>query len=285
MLTSLCDIFYVSLFFSLEAHAASLTLQSTTTQLFDISDEYTVDVSITISATDGVQYYLRGVFYKEGSTNYCGYTWNGAQWFNGPYSSDEGWKYFLPITIQNDQWSGQLKAKIDSSDSGCKESGTYHFKIQRFTASGGSSFDTQTALSVAVVLPTPTPAPTAKPTLTVKPSPTERPTATVKPSPTPKVILSPTPTQEENGDALTKKTLYQTVTSTPIKKQQQATVSSAFRMAKTVESTPSSPSPTVAVLGVQESSTPKIFLGLGILFLSICGILAFRIYKREKTEV
>lgn len=128
-----------------------------------------------INAPDGTNYYLRGVFYKEGSNNYCGYTWNGNDWFSGPYSTDERWKKFLSVTIASDSAQTTLKAKLDITDSGCKESGTYKFKVQRFTQSGNGTFDGQNEQTLQILIPTSVP--TATPT--VRASPTQKPSTTV----------------------------------------------------------------------------------------------------------
>src|SRR5579872_2234525 len=124
--------------FSLHTFAVSMTLQSSQSTLGP-SDEYNVNATLSISASNGTNYYLRGAFYQSGTTNYCGYTWNGLSFYNGPYNNN-GWVNILPITINNNSWSGTLKAKLDTSDAGCSNSGTYNFKIQRYTSSGTASF-------------------------------------------------------------------------------------------------------------------------------------------------
>lgn len=174
--------------------AASLTLTSNQTQVGQ-DDEYNVNVLLSIGSANGTQYFLRGTFYQSGTTNYCGYTYNGSAWYNGPYTTNNGWQNLLPITVQNSSWSGTLKVKLDTSDAGCMSSGTYNFKIQRFTISGSGTFDSQNEQTLSVVIPTPTstPTPTAVPTptpTTVSPnthtpaaSPTQKPiNITIKPT-------------------------------------------------------------------------------------------------------
>ncbi|MBU2632642.1 hypothetical protein KKG52_02895 [Patescibacteria group bacterium] len=68
---------------------ASITVEATKTQI-NAEEELTVNVSLSINASDNTIYYLRGVFYKLGTTRYCGHTWDGNEWFSGPYSSNEG---------------------------------------------------------------------------------------------------------------------------------------------------------------------------------------------------
>lgn len=183
--------------------AANITMQNGSSQI-GINDEYTVDVQLSISVGDGTIYYLRGVFYQPGTTNYCGYTWNGSNWFKGPFSNAGDQKQFYQITITNHQWSGQLKTKIDPEDSGCLSSGTYAFKIERFTdSSNNGTFDTQNEQTVTVIIPTPTPTPQPTPTNTPVP-----PTATATPKPTMPVsnavitTAKNTPTSKANQPAL-----------------------------------------------------------------------------------
>lgn len=163
--------------FTYSVTAATINFTSSQSEM-GYDQELTIQASLNIQASDETNYYLRGVFYKEGSSNYCGLTWNGGEWFGGPYSSDEGWKKFLKVSVSNNSWSGELKAKIDQQDSGCQESGSFKFRIQRFNEGSGSShFDDQNELTINIVIPTPTP--TSSPT--PKPQPTSKPTATPKP--------------------------------------------------------------------------------------------------------
>lgn len=186
-------LFFVSLIFLIipsDVFASSITYSSTQTNL-NVGDEFLVDTQLSVSASSGTVYYLRGEFYQnEGS--YCGFTWNGNGWYNGPYGS-EGWKNLLQVSIQDSSWSGQLKAKIDGTDSSCLNSGDYNFRIQRYTLSGSSSSDTQTPIIVSVSIPTPSPtlAPTSSPAPTTQP--TSSPTPTKSPSPSPLPTKTPTP--------------------------------------------------------------------------------------------
>ncbi len=156
--------------------AATIQLGSGPSQI-STSDEYTIPVSLTIGSD--ATYYLRGVFYQPGSTNYCGYTWNGASWYNGPYTANNGWMSLFAIQTVDSSWSGTLKAKIDPTDSGCSSSGSYLFKVERYTSGGSGTFDTQNEQTVNVVIPTPTPTlvPTVPPTLI--PTPTKLPPTSI----------------------------------------------------------------------------------------------------------
>ncbi len=199
-------IFFLLLFiFVPKAHAATISHNTTKTSI-GIGEDIELDVNLEIQAGDGNEYFLRGVFYKPGDNNYCGFTWNGSTWFSGPYSTQEQWKNFQKITITNNSWNGKVKLKIDPEDTGCKDSGDYKVKIQRFTLSGTGAFDDQNETSLNVVVPTSTPAPTPTPTNTPTPKATKAPTATpttkasaatTKSSPD-TIALKTTMTDEEN---------------------------------------------------------------------------------------
>lgn len=171
---------FLFLFFTIRSSVfavASIGLSdSSTDSLSDPNQEFQVKVKLMINTPDGTNYYLRGVFYKEGEgpSKYCGFTWNGTEWFSGPYSTDERWKKFLSVTIASDSAQTTLKAKLDITDSGCKESGTYKFKVQRFTQSGNGTFDGQNEQTLQIRIPTSVP--TATPS--IRASPTQKPSST-----------------------------------------------------------------------------------------------------------
>lgn len=152
--------------------AISITLDTPSqTIISDIDQEFSVNLTLNgVNIADNTKYYLRGVFFLPDSTNYCGITWNGSSWFSGPYSTGEGWKKFLAVTVASNSASVQLKAKIDTADSGCRASGSYNFKVQRFTEAGSATFDDQNIQTVVFSLPTPIPSPTVSPQPTKVPS-------------------------------------------------------------------------------------------------------------------
>src|SRR3990167_3152404 len=134
-----------------------------TAEITKIEQELTVPLELKIKSGDGTVYYLRGAFYKEGTSQYCGYTWNGSEWYNGPFTSNDGWKKLLAVTIASDSAKTEIKVKVDSNDSHCRETGDYLFKVMRYTQSGNSSSDDQVPLKIRLALPsaTPTSLPTA----------------------------------------------------------------------------------------------------------------------------
>lgn len=190
-------ILVLGLFFLPSVFAASISFSDgNPSKITDSNQEYQVKVNLSIDASDGTNYYLRGVFFQTGSSNYCGFTWNGNSWFSGPYSTNEAWKNFLAVAISSSSASTIIKAKLDTSDNGCKNNGSYNFKIQRFTTGGSSSFDTQSEQSLTVDIPTPTPTLTPVPTSVPTSSPTNTGvpavTPTSKPLPTPTIYNAPT---------------------------------------------------------------------------------------------
>ena len=263
----------VYIFFPSSVFASNVALSSQQTSL-SLSDEFVVNVGFNINASDGTSYYLRGVFFKEGTSNYCGYTWNGNSWYNGPYSSN-GFGQLLPITVYQGSWSGQLKAKIDSADAGCQSSGVYNFKVQRYTGGGSSSFDEQNSLSVTISIPTSTPTPI--PTFTPTPTPTRMPT--LPPTSTPTTIQPQTTLSSQTKQS---KNISPTKTVTRVATE----VSSSSVLGSATEG---GNSPVVRTGFKGEGASfmlPPVFYvicGLSILVIA-CGILLFREWKKQKNE-
>lgn len=273
------------IFFSMTAFAASITLSGGSAQLGSINDEYIIHVSLSINVTDGTTYYLRGVFYKQGTSDYCGYTWNGATWFNGPYTANEGWKNFLAVPITNNTWNGDLKAKLDTSDSGCKDSGNYGFKVERFTSTSSSgNFDSQNEQALSIVIPTSTPTPTVtpQPTDTPKvPTPTRVPTPTKIPTSVPTSNSSSSTSTPTSMTATVKPslTLFPSLT----KAATSGSVLSASSVSATATPFPTKKPPIVrntTVFGIDQDmfANLAIFAGFGLILVS-CGILAYRKYR------
>jgi hypothetical protein len=273
----ICLLVFVLFFFFVKTGFAA----SVSSQTFTFIDEIPLFVKLSVSAIDGTSYYLRGVFSKEGSTNYCGLTWNDTTFYSGPYSKNEGWKNFLKVTIKDNGWQGEMKVKIDTDDSGCRDSGTYMMKVERFTESGSGSFDPQPTLALTFVLPTPTLLPTSTP----------RPTA-MQQTAVPTKISTPT---KASISMITQNTLQPTdsvvytVTQKPnphfidYKSSEEAVLGDATGSAheKLLVSLIPTTFP-VKVLGSSTSLWPFIFSTIGGGILVLCAILSIRIYKQGK---
>lgn len=148
-------LFFISRFSSVSA-AEIILSDIDTAEITKVDQELTVPLELKINSSDGTVYYLRGAFFKEGKSQYCGYTWNGSEWYNGPFTSGDGWKKLLTVTIASDSAKTEIKVKVDSSDSHCREPGDYLFKVLRYTEAGNSSGDDQTPLKIRIALPSPT---------------------------------------------------------------------------------------------------------------------------------
>ncbi len=263
---------FIFIFSAFPVIAASITIDVNQSEI-KAEDFLTAQVKLSISAKDDTAYYLRGVFYQPGTIKYCGYTWNGGDWFSGPYSSssNQGWKNFLKVVIKSASWSGEMKIKVDPQDSGCKESGNYGFKVQRFTESGSSIFDPQQEKYIDIIIPTLTPVPTDVPVSTNAPTnvptalPTVKPTLTVKPT----IKITPTIAAKNKSD----KNKKEIILKNKDKKNKPSPVPSISKK--------------TAVLGASTSGNliAKVFIGVGVILLITCAILAFRSYKKSKTEI
>jgi hypothetical protein len=225
--------------------AASISINSNKLFLTSFDEEYPVNVSLSITAADNTVYYLRGVFFKPGTSSYCGYTWNGSALYKGPISTDEGWKNFLAISTLSNSWSGELKAKLDSSSASCQDYGEYNFKVQRFTTgSSTGTFDPQTSLVVTLTTPSITPEPTITPPITETQEPTEIPTPTETLMPT----ETPVPTPTETPTSTPTETPIPTPTITPTPEPTITPTPETVTPKPTVTSTPeptSTPNPTM----------------------------------------
>lgn len=164
--------FLIILKFPSQTFALTISLDNPSqTTISEANQEFSINLSLKgTNIPNDTKYYLRGVFYLPDSTNYCGFTWNGNSWFSAPYSTGEGWKNFLAVSVASNSASVQLKAKIDTADSGCRASGSYNFKVQRFTEAGSATFDDQNIQTVVFSLPNPIPSPTEPPQPTKVPS-------------------------------------------------------------------------------------------------------------------
>jgi hypothetical protein len=143
------------------------------------------EITLTASAsgfTTGELLLIKGAFYKEGSTNYFGYTKNGNTWVkNSTKTTDQR-------SVNIGSWDGNVTVKSDYSDSGFSGNGNYLLKVGFYTIAkdGDPSSVAWSENSLPVALekppPTQTPAPTQKPTTT--PKPTDKPASTSTIGPT-----------------------------------------------------------------------------------------------------
>lgn len=153
----------------------------------------TGDQSITVTASasgfpSGQSLFIKGVFHKDGSTNYFGYTQNAGDWTGNSESKTN------QRQVAVDSWNGSLTAKSNYGDSGFTGDGSYKFKIGYYLSAADDVTWSTNEINVTLVGPTPTPSPT--PSLTPTPSSTPQPTVTMTPTltPTTKPTKTPYPT-------------------------------------------------------------------------------------------
>ncbi len=266
------------LFFPMQSFAASATTSiNNQASSYNESSEITIHTVINISAADGTNYFLGGAF-RKGSGNYCGLTNVDGSWVK--YGSD-GNKFFK-ITIQDNKWEGDVKVKIDSNDSSCKESGDYKLKIKRYTENS-ETFDDQTELTLNFSLPTPTATPTNTPTPTQTPTPTPKPTSsptptpTASPTPSPKTTSTPTPkitTDPRTREGGSESALMQT--------QTDAEPTQGILGANANFANAQSEIPTTTA---QNYNWGALLIVMGIVLVTgSCGILLYNNYRKNKTE-
>ncbi|HSD99011.1 MAG TPA: hypothetical protein VLB73_04980 [Patescibacteria group bacterium] len=163
--------------------ARSITISSSQTVLHGY-DEMTVTISSMSGFTSGETIYIKGALYKDGSTNYFGYTKNNDNWIKNSDATTN------QRQVQIGSWDQSLIVKSDFDDSGYVGEGEYKLKIGFYYTTSGGNLAAVTwssnSLDVEISDPDPTPTPT--------PTPTNTPTPTLKPTPTPTAKLSPTST-------------------------------------------------------------------------------------------
>jgi hypothetical protein len=225
------------------------------------------NISVSVQGASEGNNYLRADLYKEGTVNYFGETFNGSSWYMG----SDG-KSFYPITVVSSSASALLQIRIGNpSIAEFTGSGLYKLKIRRYTASGSlASSDTQTPVDVTINYSTPTPVPTAAPTQTPTVSPTTIPSLTNTPTPIPtlKNLPSPTITSIASPTDFDENSPQSSVLGShdnePLKNENKAITK--------ISSTS------------YNGTTGIIFIGLGVIFLAICGILFFHSYKQTHAD-
>lgn len=121
------------------------------------NQEFDVAVSLSGLSASSV-YYLKGAFQKAGSTNYFGETLNGNTWIK---TGTEKTSQLQITTDASGAWSGLIKSRADLTDTGFTGSGSYIYKVGRYTATGAtvtwsSEVSVEITLDSLQLIPTPT---------------------------------------------------------------------------------------------------------------------------------
>lgn len=234
----------------------------TSKQTISDTEELTVDVNIDLSSsTGGNSYWLRGAFFKEGTTKYFGYTINnGGTPYNGPYSDCQN---LYKITVDtNGDWAGEIKIKPDPESSYFEGSGNYLFKVGRYTTNCNITWADSNPVTIQIsqtVFPSPSPTPSPSPLPSPKsPSPT---TSSSKSTTTAK---SPSPQSSPQGQTA---------------KTQQATV-----LGGKLESTPTATPTPLAQSRTNKTKIAGILTGSGLVLIAAAIGLFLWFNKRLKTN-
>ncbi len=214
-------------------------------------DSFLINVSI-LGASPGTNF-IRVDFYKDGTSNYFGETFNNSDW----YSGSDGKQYF-PITIIDSKStaSASLQTRIGSPNSNeYNGPGAYRMRVRRYTNSGGQGSEDPMLSSVPININiptntlTPTISPTFQPTSTSIPTPTLSPTSTKIPTITVSKNISPT-------DILDIEVLSESTKSSGNKVENPKKDSQVDKSQKT-----------------DNTLIPKILILVGIVFLLACAIV------------
>lgn len=113
-------------------------------------------ITLSVSATnlDNIQQYFQAAITKEGESDYFGFTNNGTDWKK--YESKPDYTTCYPFTPINKIWSGQIQAKIDTTDSGYDGPGNYTIKLIKYiTSSSGASSNNTATININLVSDSP----------------------------------------------------------------------------------------------------------------------------------
>ncbi len=233
----------------------------------DQSGEFEIGITLSCPSctTDS---FLRGVFYPSG-TSYFGYTKdNNGNWSNAAGGNCTTYFKVAQTDLSKEgSWSGALRFKSDKDSPNYNGPGEYLFKVGRYTPSCSSPSIWSTETTVAITGPTPTLTP-VPPTSTTVPTPIIKPTATPTSLPSPTKTPTPKPTSTKTPSP----------TGASVLGVSQKSIQSVLGDSdeKTREKTKA------VVPGESKSKTIGIlFIFLGVIFLSLCGIVFFLSYRNS----
>jgi len=179
-------------------YGASLTFTVPVSSL-NGDQEMTVTASASGFSHDAI--YIKGAFFRAGSSNYFGLTKSGDSWIKNSVSTGSQRHVIL------NEWNKQLTVRPDYDDSGFTGNGSYYFKIGYYTSPSDGVTWSETVATIDLQRPpTPTPTNTSSPTQTPGPTststpvPTSKPTSTPTRTPTPRLSITPTDEVEEEED-------------------------------------------------------------------------------------
>ncbi len=206
-------------------------------------------------------YYIKCRIGPNSSSLNEGQTYNSQtpEWLN----DTDAWTHMPQITIGSDgNWQGPISCRIKIS--AVDESKMIYVRAcLNLNSSCGTSFQSNTFLTINTILPTstPTPVPTSTPAPTITPNPTNTPTPTLK------ITLKPT-----------------TKPSPSIQTQSIATKTAILGESSesAVIQTPTVTPQEIKIASEKSNNLlPKILILIGIVFLIACAIVVFYPYLRN----
>jgi len=148
-------VLFASLFFPPEVFAILTITEVSPTNITSSDDVITL--TATASGLTNSTQYLQAAFSKEGQApNYLGFTKNNKdEWRK--YESSPVLADLFSFVPANGGWSGQVLAKIDTSDSGYKGAGNYTVRLLKYVSSPSSHTDSNVMTTAVNVPSTQTP--------------------------------------------------------------------------------------------------------------------------------
>jgi hypothetical protein len=226
------------------------------------------DEEITISAsssgfTNGEEIYVKGAFYKDGFTNYFGYTKKENEWVkNGETSTNQK-------IVKIGEWDNKLSIKSDFLDSGYQGEGSYKLKIGFYYFTSGGNLSSvnwsDNNLEIAINEPDPTSVPTNSP-IPAKASNVleqdEETPAVYSPTPTKIVVVNTRIPLEDLVDSMTasKEAIDEAILG-------ESTLSAEINIVKEKSDE------RVKVFSSNSNNIGKLLIGIGVVFFTACGIV------------
>lgn len=136
------------------------------------SQTMTLDVTLS-GVEENSEYFIRGAFFPADTSKYFGFTLNNlGEWNNSATAFTNFYK------IVGNQ-TAQIQFRFDEQSPHFSGSGTYNFKIGRYTPGGSLTWSEQNPAELLLVAP-PTPTPTVTPQPSFTPTPTGTPISSIQ---------------------------------------------------------------------------------------------------------
>jgi hypothetical protein len=271
-------LFFLLILFTPSARASRKLNISVDKNLLLENQELTVSASASGFST-GDKIYLKGSFYKDGSTNYFGFTKSGESWIKNSATA------LNQRLVEIGSWDNLVSVRIDTSDSGFNGTGEYKFKLGYYYITSGGNIssinwsENNLDLKLEALVNSPTTIPTNTPVVKSSVNSAKTTAQTAK---------TPTPVKTSQASSKTTDSLIsRSPSKTGIKSVKIPTdlrTASQFASIKAITK-PDADKKEVQILGVKETGmdTNYLFSLLsGSLFIAISGIIFVRRYILKK---